>query len=271
MADVACGNEKGEMTAKLTTELDSFQDLWDGGFFEGDPLDPLAKSGYGHIGFISTLHATYLRCIKPYVNANVNSLEIGPGRGAWTRALLPSREVYALDALSAEHNKTFEYLGHPTNLKYFQVGDFSCDVLPDDHFDYMFSFGCLCHVSFEGIREYAKNLYPKLRHGSNCFWMVGDYAKYNAAIARQEKLSVWRAVMPTSAKYAPLKTLFTALMRRQALHGRSVDANDEPVAGRWYDAGIDRTAAMLTEVGYKVVDADVGTCLRDPIIHFIKE
>jgi len=66
-------------------------------------------------------------------------------------------------------------------LKYFQVDDFSCSILPDNHFDYMFSFGCLCHVSLEGITAYAQNLFGKLKPGANCFWMIADYAQLNAS------------------------------------------------------------------------------------------
>jgi hypothetical protein len=43
-----------------------------------------------------------------------------------------------------------------------------------------------------------------------------------------------------------------------------------PSPGRWYNAGIERTCSMLEEVGYQVVDPDVGTIPRDPIIHFVK-
>lgn len=259
------------MNQKLRDELRSFEKLWDGGYFEGDPLAPLAKSGYKQLGFLSTLHATYLRCIKPYVNSTAVSLEIGPGRGAWTKLLLPSREVYALDALPEEHNKFFEHLGYPKNVKYFQVNDFRCDMLPEDHFTYMFSFGCLCHVSFEGISEYAANIYPKLKRGSNCFWMVADYNKYNTAISNLQNFSIWSALIPRSRKrYLPLRWLFQYLMKRDKFQRMDVDENDEPRPGRWYHAGIESTCSMLMKVGYQIVDPDVGTCLRDPVIHFMK-
>src|SRR5579862_5078669 len=95
---------------RLKDELNSFQKLWHGGYFEGQPRDPLGISAYQQLGFISILHATYLRCIKPYVTGETVALELGPGRGAWTKCLLPAKEVYALDALSAEHNGFFQYL-----------------------------------------------------------------------------------------------------------------------------------------------------------------
>ena len=66
---------------RLSVELSGFTKVWKGGYFEGDPLDVLSKSTYDQVGYMSVLHATYLRCIKPYINSKTIALEIGPGRG----------------------------------------------------------------------------------------------------------------------------------------------------------------------------------------------
>lgn len=257
------------MNRDLSGELGSFQQIWAGGYYEGDPLHPLSLSSYGDLGFISVLHATLLRCIRPYVGGDTVSLEIGPGRGAWTKALLPSKEVYALDALPEDHNQFYRYLGFPSHVKYFQVNDFSCRMLPDDHFSYMFSFGCLCHVSFDGIAEYARNLFPKMKRGSNSFWMVGDYEKYNQAVLRQKELSVTGACLSLRRRRLPLRWLFDRLPH-QEIPTIASDTDDLPSPGRWYNSGTDRVCDLLRDVGYVVLDRDVGTSLRDPIIHFIK-
>ncbi|PSB04082.1 class I SAM-dependent methyltransferase [Merismopedia glauca] len=257
------------MNSKLSTELNSFQNLWNNGYYEGDPLQPLASSSYGQLNYMSVLHATYLKCIKPYVNSETIAVEIGPGRGAWTKALLPAKEVWGLDALSAEHNQFFEYLDYPQNVKYFQVTDFTCSMLPNDYFNYMFSFGCLCHVSFQGISEYAANIFPKLKKGSNCFWMIADYQKYNQAIANANNLSIWRH-LPVAERYGYIRKLLRWLELHQKPKAIEPDNNDIPNPGRWYDAGLDKTCSMLQNIGYEIVEADVGTVHRDPIIHFIK-
>jgi hypothetical protein len=219
---------------------------------------------------MSVLYATFLRCIKPYINHNTIALEIGPGRGAWTKALLPSKEVWVMDSLPEVHNRFFEYLGNAPNVKYFQVQNFKCEMLPDNYFNYMFSFGCLCHVSFEGIKEYAVNLYPKLKQDSHCFWMVADYDNYNNVIQNINRYSIWRAITPRGSKFLPLKIIFEFLIRREKPILREPDKDQEPRPGRWYHAGISRTCSMLKEVGYEIVDPDVGTILRDPIIYFSK-
>jgi len=268
------------MNNQLSEELQSNQDIWGDGYYEGDPLSPLSESHYKQIGFLSILHATYLRCIKPYINQNTIALEIGPGRGAWTKTMLPSKEVWALDARSEKENRFFEYLGNPSNVKYFQVKDFKCEMLPEDKFDYMFSFGCLCHVSFAGITEYAVNLYPKMKQGSNCFWMIADYGKYNKLIENIDSYSIWEASVPRSRsrKFNPLRSLFNFLRKSEIRKAenqhtrtpRTPDKDQKPSPGRWFHAGIENACLMLEKAGYQIVDPDVGTVPRDPIIHFRK-
>lgn len=253
---------------KISDEIASFDGLWEGGYYEGDPLLPLSKSTYGSYGFLSVLHATYLRCIKPYVNSETVALEIGPGRGAWTKTMLGAKEIWALDALSAEYNRFFEYLGHPENVHYFKVNDFECRDLPEDHFNYMFSFGCLCHVSFDGISEYARNIFPKLKSGANCFWMVADKAKYQQMITEQNSFDIWLGLAP-KRRLRPIKKIFDAISWAAKPAFRKHD-DFAPGKGSWHDAGEARTCEMLRSIGYKIIDSDVGTVPRDPIIHFMK-
>lgn len=254
---------------KLKNEIASFEGLWEGGYYEGDPLVFLGKSSYGSYGYISTLHATYLRCIKPYITNETVALEIGPGRGGWTKALLPAKEIWVLDALSAEHNGFFEYLNHPKNVKYIQVEDFRCTALPENHFDYMFSFGCLCHVSFDGISEYAENIFDKLKSGANCFWMIADRQKYQDFRGASEKFNVWRRLAPEKRNLAPLKWMFGYFAKKTEAAFLQTDDFDQK-QGQWHDAGTERTCEMLERIGYRIVDRDVGTIPRDPIIHFTK-
>jgi hypothetical protein len=56
----------------------------------------------------------------------------------------------------------------------------------------------------------------------------------------------------------------------EKLQPLSLEEDSEPAPGRWFNAGIKRTCAMLEGVGYEVVEPDVGTNVRDPIIHFRK-
>lgn len=96
--------------------------------------------------------------------------------------------------------------------------------------------------------------------------MVADYEKYNSAISNLSSLSIW---ISSPRRYLPLKWLLLYRANREKLVINAGE-NDEPKPGRWYHAGIDKTCSMLEKVGYQVLNPDVGTNLRDPIIHFIK-
>jgi hypothetical protein len=262
------------MDERLHEELASFTGLWKGGYFEGMPDDPMAKSKTGLLDFMSVMYVTYLRCIKPYVNPSTIALEIGPGRGTWTRVLLPCREVWCLDALPAEHNGFFSFLNDPQHVRYFQVTDFECRMLPSDHFDYVFSYGCLCHVSLVGIGAYARSLLPKVKQGANLFWMIADYDKYNEALGALDRLDVFVHLSSS----IPLNRILRGYILRGYRKWRNLvkprrlerDLDDEPRPGRWYHAGLRRTCEMLEREGYAILDEDVGTNYTSPIIHFTK-
>jgi hypothetical protein len=41
-------------------------------------------------------------------------------------------------------------------------------------------------------------------------------------------------------------------------------------AGRFFHGGISETATHLSSIGWKVISADIGLNLRDPIVYFEK-
>src|SRR5581483_2618557 len=177
------------MTAsRLDLHLTSFRSIWKGGFWTGDPLDRLT-SPYGLLGYVGVPYAITLRCIRPYITADTVALEIGPGRGAYTRAMLDARELWCLDALSAEHNAFWEYVGDQGHVHYVHVDDFSCEMIQDDAIDSVISYDVICNVPFDVIEAYATALLPKLRSGAHCFWMVADYAKYRRFIAERPSVA----------------------------------------------------------------------------------
>jgi hypothetical protein len=215
----------------MTTSADEFHRAWPDGYYEGDPLDPHGLSSYqGAESAMSVLHATYLRCIKPYINRHVKAIEIGCGRGTWSGCMLGAKELWCIDVQSAEQTK-FPYLDKP-NVNYVQMPVPDMSSFEDFYFDYCFSFGALCHTPMEIIEAYARNLFKKMKPGANVFWMVADDDKY----------------FKVTGRHIP----------------------DKGIAP-WFNAGITETCIMLEQVGYTIMDPDVGTILRDPIIHFMRQ
>jgi hypothetical protein len=260
-------------TARQQVELTQFRDLWEGGYYEGNPLDPMAPSGYGPFGYMSCLHATYLRCIKPYVSENTRVLEIGPGRGAWTRCFLArnAQEIWALDALSAEHNGFWEYVGRRPNVHYCQVQDDLCAMVPDASIDYFFSFGTFCHLSPQVTRDYLKSIFRTMRPGAHGFLMIADYNKFNSLLTSGEQLSISRSL--TGKRFLPMRWLWRlwfSLVKPHTFRVHDEAEDDTPRPGRWYHLGVGRAVEMLQAAGFVVIDPDVGVNHRDPVIEFEK-
>lgn len=256
---------------RLSREIKSFENVWESGYFEGEVLDPIGYSTFGPLGYISVLHALYLMCIKPYLNERSVVLEIGPGRGAFTKAILelnPS-ETWCLDAKSAQANGFFEYVGSRKNLTYLKVEDFSCSALPDNHFNYLFSFGALCHVSFDGIKSYFTNLYPKLKNGAECFIMVADYDKFNWCMDNIEHLNIYKH-LPFQRILQINWSLYKKRFKKWMNLRYNYPESNEPEPGRWFHAGTEETCKLLISLGYHVVSKDLGIIQRDPVIHFRK-
>jgi len=260
-------------TARQGLELTQFRNLWQGGYYEGDPLDPMAPSGYGPFGYLNSLYVTYIRCIRPYVTANTRVLEIGPGRGAWTRCFVERNagEIWALDALSAEHNGFWEYVGKHPAIRYFQVQDNLCAMIPDGSIDYFFSFGTFCHLSPQVTNDYVRSLWRVMRPGARGFLMIADYDKFNAMLAAEDRFSITRTF--SGKRQLPLRwawKLWSLFFKPHHFVPQSAREDDTPRPGRWYHLGIDRATRMLNEAGFVVIDGDVGVNLRDPVIEFEK-
>jgi len=221
---------------KLRRELESFSGLWKGGYFNDVENTPDRR-----------LRAVYGACLAPYVNG-ATVLEIGPGRGGWTKKILAGEpaKVYCLDVVSAEHNCFWEYVGLQAaeRVEYHTVTDFSCSALPDNSINYVFSFGVFCHISYSGISEYLKNLRPKLAPGANCFIMFADADKYRGLCGNNGFVC--------------------------EMDGRAYASYDgDPSPGRWYWVGTERFCDLLRSLGYEVVAPDVNVYPRDPICHFV--
>src|ERR1700759_3564339 len=107
---------------------DSFKTIWRGGYFEGVPTHPMAPSEYGLFGFHSSLYLIYRVCIRPYITADTRVLEIGPGRGAWTKAIadLGPKQVTAIDVVDPEYAGFWQYVGRRSNVQHIVVKD--CDL-----------------------------------------------------------------------------------------------------------------------------------------------
>ena len=246
----------------MSDEMKVFSKVWKSGYFEGDPLDPVAPSSFGACGYLSCLHMIWRLLIKPYVNADTTVLEIGPGRGAWTKCFVEagSRKIYAIDAAPAEHTCFWDYVGRRDSVEYIVADDFSLRGVPDGAIDYFFSFGTFCHIPPARCLEYIRNLGPKMKPGAHGFLMIADYDKYNRFVAEQDRFSVGR-IYPDDA--IPIRG-----PTRWMPKSKAADAEGRP--GTWRHLGVVVAARGLEEASFDVLEHDVELIHRDPILHFRK-
>lgn len=262
----------------MTTEdfLATFTTIWKGGYYEGDPLDAMSSSSYGVVGYNSILYTTYLACIRPYVTERSTAIEIGPGRGAWTKAILARnpRKIYAVDAAPPEHTGFWEYVGKDSRLSYVTAKDFSLDGVPEQSADFFFSFGVFCHLRPEHSRQYISSLYEKMAPGANGFLMIGDFDKYSALARDIDRYSICK-ILHGRRKFAlalagyrmgrffwPSEFSFEPVDKRQPLNLA------KGTAGSWYHFGLDEACQHIEAVGFRIVDKDICVNPRDPVIHF---
>jgi len=254
--------------------LSSFSRIWRGGYYEGDPRDPMSRSSYGIFGWHSSLYLTYLACIKPYIAPDSVVIEIGPGRGAWTKAIaeLNPRRIYAVDAVPAEHSGFWSYVGARPNVDYIVASDASLSGVPDNSADYFFSFGCFCHLRPEMCEAYVASLARIVKSGGRGFLMIADYDKFNACVAHHADTSIERAFRGRRFRLVRAAYRISVILMRKRFIPDPIDKTPETphVPGAWYHWGVDRACATLEKVGFTIIERDIGVNHRDPVIHFIK-
>jgi hypothetical protein len=275
---IYCFNLGGLLMNKIN-EAELFQEkkLWEGGFIDADPLLPLSGSSYGNNGFVSIYHATYLACIKPYINEESVVIEIGPGRGAWTKAILHegASKVYAVDVYDRLHNGIDIYVGDNANkIVYIQTANFDLQLVPNNSATYFFSFGALVHLSMDAQREYFRALFEKLKSNAMCFIQVADIDRWNEVVSGVQYRITDCLKNRVSSRLASLDfwgdlSGDDSLKARESIAPHIAD-NNEPNPGRYFFHGVKVICEELKACGYKVLDDNYIPSLRDPIIKFIK-
>jgi Methyltransferase domain len=154
------------------------------GYDSGDVLsarpDPVRVKEEALIG--GSYREFFVKAVLPFLRPDSRVLELGPGRGSWTRALLahvPEGEVHAVDLLDvSEWLDPADYGGR---LTLHHVEGLGLEVVPDDYFDLFFSFGVLCHHGTEQIGKILAAARPKVRPGAVAVHQYGDWRKIYAS------------------------------------------------------------------------------------------
>jgi SAM-dependent methyltransferase len=111
-------------------------------------------------------------CLLPFYNKDHDVLEIGCGGGMWTTNYLSPnyKLIHCIDVVSP----TFKL---NDNIKYIEVDskNYYCANIEDNSIDFVWSFGTFCHFSKHACEEYMKNIYKKMKSGSNGVIMFANW------------------------------------------------------------------------------------------------
>ncbi len=241
----------------------------------------MASSTYAIYGDNSIFYTIYSACIRPYITAETVVLEIGPGRGAWSKAFVHRncRKLYAVDVVTPEHSGFWKHVGEDPRVEYIVANDLTLPGVPDQLIDFFFSFGVFCHLKPEMCEEYLGAMFRKMRPGSRGFLMIADFDKYERCRAEAGRLSIGRFLTEQTRKvWFPAKLGYSFAWRyfRGKMDLEPVSKEREhnlwsPTANfGWYHWGVERACKAMLQAGFEIVERDVEVCHRDPVIHFRK-
>ena len=116
--------------------------------------------------------------IRPYLNSNSNVMELGPGNGAWSRAILkhiPNGSLATID-----YQDVSDWLAPDQfdgRLNCHQVSDNSFSCIADNSIDFFWSMGVLCHNNQNHIYEILRHSLDKMKVGAMACHQYSDWEK----------------------------------------------------------------------------------------------
>lgn len=145
------------------------------------------------------------KCLKPFLQPDSKVLELGPGSGSWSRAILkyiPQGELHAADFQDV--SQWLDPGQYDGRLLCYKVEDMSFSVFKDDYFDFFFSIGVLCHHNKEHIREILKHALPKMKRHAIAVHHYADWNKLEKrGWGRNGNLPVWLKKLPDNEIWWP--------------------------------------------------------------------
>lgn len=121
----------------------------------------------------------FYQAILPYLHPSAKVLELGPGKGSWSRAILqyiPDGELHTIDFQDVRPWLQPQMYGD--RLICHQVKDNSYySSFADDFFDFFWSFGVLCHNKLDDINEILLRTLPKMKSGGVAVHQYSDWEK----------------------------------------------------------------------------------------------
>lgn len=114
--------------------------------------------------------------LSKFTNPEGTCLELGPGRGLWTRKYLSKlfKSVVCVDLIQRPEALNLE------NVTWIEVGnhDFACAAVAARSIDFAFSFGMFCHLSEAACRAYLCALFRVMKPGAFALLMFANWKRH---------------------------------------------------------------------------------------------
>lgn len=146
------------------TAKEHFQKTWGVGYYMGWMYDlPISQ-------FVDV-------ALKPFYNPDHTALEIGCGGGFWTANYLTGhfRRLICIDVIKQPPG-----FNNLLDVEYIELPDrdFTCQGVEDNSIDFVWCYGCFCHLTMDAVHEYLHNIYQKVKAGSNLVIMFGNWPRH---------------------------------------------------------------------------------------------
>ncbi len=120
----------------------------------------------------------FQHAIRPFLAPDSTVLELGPGRGAWSRAIL--KHIPRGKLITVDYQDVTRWLDpeqYDGRLICHQVFNNQLAEVEDQTIDFFWSMGVLCHNNQTNIEELLKNALPKMKPRSAACHQYADWEK----------------------------------------------------------------------------------------------
>ena len=161
-------------------DLEWIKTTFSDGYDSGEILDivPSSTRLKQEVLIGGSYRTAFFKAVFPFLQPNSTVLELGPGKGSWSRAILqhiPQGTLTTVDFVDVTSWLSPAAFGG--RLTCHKIDDFSLAELPDDHFDFCWSFGVLCHHTIEQIQPILAAVLRKMKAGGVSVHQYADWNK----------------------------------------------------------------------------------------------
>lgn len=199
-------------------------------------IDPDATRASEEARCGANYRTVFLEAMLPRLGEGGRILELGPGKGSWSRAFLESRPDCQLTTLDFQDVEPWlQPQRWNGRLRCHRVSDSSFAQIEPKSIDFFFSFGVLCHNNIQSIRAILTNSLSRMAPGGYSVHQHSDWKKL-------ERFG-WRE------------------------GGVPEDFKNKPDDEIWWPRNDGQTMAEVARsAGWEVVEVDLGFIRRDGLI-----